>query len=439
MNIVIVGLNHKSAPLAIREKLSFPAELLGGHLKRLVNSYNLNEGVILSTCNRVEVTAVSDDMSRGTWEIKKFLSDVHAIPLEELDEHLYVHQGEDAVAHLFRVSAGLDSMVMGEPQILGQVKDAFGSAVHFNAAGVIINKLYHKTFSVAKRIRTETKIGASAVSISFAAVELARKIFSDLTGKNAMLIGAGEMAELAAKHLLSGGVREIIVTNRTFERAVNMAKEFSGRAIMLREFPHVLSEVDIVIVSTAAPKFIIKPDMVEAVMKERHYKPMFFIDISVPRNIDPLVNNVDGAYVYDIDDLQGVVESNLNERAREAGDAEEIITEEIVSFYKWVKSLNVVPTIVALKKTFEEIRKGELEKALSQLPDLTDKEKKVLGSLTSAIVNKALHAPVTHLKKEAHNVEGDFYIAAAQKLFDLEGPMEELKEAAMNKAGGEKD
>lgn len=439
MNIVIVGLNHKSAPLAIREKLSFPPETIGDHLKKLVNSYTLNEAVILSTCNRVEVTAVSDDISRGTWELKRFLSDSHDIPLEDLDEHLYVHQGEDAVTHLFRVSAGLDSMVMGEPQILGQVKDAFGNAVHFNTAGVIVNKLYHKTFSVAKRIRTETNIGANAVSISFAAVELAKKIFNDLTGKSAMLIGAGEMAELAAKHLINSGVKEIMVTNRTFERAVNLAKDFDGKPIMLREFPHVLKDVDIVIASTAAPKFIIKPDMIEAVMKERHYKPMFFIDISVPRNVDPLVNNVDGAYVYDIDDLQGVVESNLNERAKEAGEAEKIIVEEITNFYKWVKSLDVVPTIVALKRNFEEIRKGELEKALSQMPDLTDKQKKILGSLTSAIINKALHAPVTHLKKEAHNVEGDFYIAAAQKLFDLEGSMEAVKKAAMNDVEGNED
>ena len=224
MNLVIVGLNHKSAPLSIREKLSFPPETIGDYLKKLVNSYTLNEAVILSTCNRVEVCAVSEDISRGTWELKRFLSDSHDIPLEDLDEHLYVHQGEDAVVHLFRVAAGLDSMVMGEPQILGQVKDAFGNAVHFNTAGVIINKLYHKTFSVAKRIRTETNIGANAVSISFAAVKLAKKIFGELTGKSAMLIGAGEMAELSAKHLQSGGVNNILVTNRTFERAVQPGK-----------------------------------------------------------------------------------------------------------------------------------------------------------------------------------------------------------------------
>ena len=208
---------------------------------------------------------------------------------------------------------------------------------------------------------------------------------------------------------------------------------------MMREFVHVLNDVDIIIASTGSPKFIIKPDMIEAVMKERHYKPMFFIDISVPRNIDPLVNNVDGAYVYDIDDLQGVVESNLNERAKEAGEAEEIITEEITNFYKWVKSLDVVPTIVALKKNFEMIRKGELDKALSQMPELTDKQLKVLNSLTSAIINKALHAPVTHLKKEAHNVESDFYIAAAQKLFNLEETMEDMKGDGAKRVEGEKE
>jgi glutamyl-tRNA reductase len=432
MNLIIVGLNHKTSPVEIREKLSFPAATLGEPLKKITNHYGLNEAVILSTCNRVEVLGITNDMEKGVWQVKRFLSDFHAIPLEQLDEHLYVHLGEDAVKHLFRVGAGLDSMVVGEPQILGQVKDSYGYAVQHNTAGVIVNKLYHKAFQVAKRIRTETKIGESAVSISFAAVELARKIFGELTGKTAMLLGAGEMAELAARHLQTNGIREILVANRTYEKAVEMVKCFNGTAIMFREFPHFLKNVDIVIASTGATSFIIKPDQIHEVMRERKNKPMFFIDISVPRNVDPLVNNIDNCYVYDVDDLQGVVVANLQERNKEAEAAEKIVIEEIEKFYRWIKSLDVVPTIIALRQSCDSIRKAELAKALPLLGDLTDKERKALESMTSAIVNKIIHHPVTHLKKESNKVEGDLYIDTIRKLFDLSIDEEALKKAAQN-------
>src|SRR3990170_9067751 len=252
MNLIIVGLSHKTAPVEIREKLSFPSQTIGEPLNRLCTSYGINEGVIVSTCNMVEVFAVTRDIEKGLWQVKKFLSDYHNIPLEELDEHLYSYTAEDAVKHLFRVCAGLDSMVIGEPQILGQAKDAYGYALQHKTAGIIMNKLFHKAFSVAKRIRTETKIGSSAVSISYAAVELAKKIFGTLEGKSVMLIGAGEMAELAAKHLLSSGVRDIVVTNRTFERAVELAREFNGTPVIFREFEHHLKDVDIIIASTGS-------------------------------------------------------------------------------------------------------------------------------------------------------------------------------------------
>ncbi len=433
MNLVIVGLNHKTSPVEIREKLSFPADAIGEPLKKLVSNYGLNEGVILSTCNRVEALGVTPDMEKGVWQIKRFLSDFHSIPLETLDEHLYSHCGHDAVKHLFRVAAGLDSMVMGEPQILGQVKDSYGHAVQFNAAGVVVNKLYHKAFQVAKRIRTETKIGESAVSVSFAAVELARKIFGTLEGKSVMLLGAGEMAELAAKHLVNSGVKELLVANRTYERAVEFVKGFPscGAAIMFREFPHYLKNVDIVIASTGATNFIIRPVEVSEVMRERRQRPMFFIDIAVPRNIDPGINGVDNVYLYDVDDLQGVVEANIQERGKEAEAAEKIIGEEIERFDRWVKSLDVVPTIIALRRTFDAIRKAELEKALPLINggNLSEKEKKALEAMTAAIVNKILHNPVTHLKKESNKVEGDLYIDAVQKLFDLDMNPEALKKA----------
>lgn len=432
MNLVIVGLNHKTSPIEIREKLSFPAATIGEPLAKLTGAYGLTEGVILSTCNRVEVLAITGDVEKGTWQIKKFLSDFHSIPLEKLDEHLYVHQGEDAVKHLFRVAAGLDSMVMGEPQILGQVKDSYGYAVQSNTAGIIVNKLYHKAFQVAKRVRTETKIGESAVSISFAAVELARKIFGNLAGKNCMLVGAGEMAELAARHLQTNGVREIMVANRTYEKAVELVKCFCGTAIMFREFPHYLKNVDIVIASTASPNFIIKPEQIHEVMKERRHKPMFFIDISVPRNIDPEINNIDNCYLYDVDDLQGVVVANLQERHKEAEQAEAIILDEIEKFYRWIKSLDVVPTIIALRQSCDSVRKAELAKGLASFPNLTEKEQKVLDAMTSAIVNKILHHPVTHLKKEANKIEGDLYIDTIRKLFDLSIDDEAVKKAAQS-------
>ncbi len=419
MNLIIVGLSHKTAPVEIREKLSFPSQTIGEPLNRLCTSYGINEGVIISTCNRVEIFAVTQDIEKGLWQLKRFMSDYHNIPMEGLDEHLYTYTSEDAARHIFRVASGLDSMVLGEPQIFGQVKDAYGYALQHRTAGVIINKLFHKAFSVAKRIRTETKIGSSAVSISYAAVELAKKIFGTLEGKSVMLIGAGEMAELAAKHLLSNGVQEIIVANRTYERAIEMAKGFNGTPIMFREFPHYLKRVDIVIASTAAPKYIIRPEQIDEVIKERKNRSMFFIDISVPRNVDPLINNIDNIYLYNVDDLQGVVEANMKERAKEARAAEVIIDEEIENFYKWVKSLDVVPTIVALKKKIEDIRKGEVEKALSGLNGLQEKDIQVIDAMTKAIVNKIVHDPVTHLKKEANKVEGDFYIEAARRLFDL--------------------
>ena len=426
MNIITVGLSHKTAPVEIREKLSFPSQTIGEPLNRLCTSYGINEGVIISTCNRVEVFAVTKDIEKGLWQVKKFLSDYHNIPLEELDGHLYTYTAEDAVKHLFRVCAGLDSMVIGEPQILGQAKDAYGYALQHKTAGVIMNKLFHKAFSVAKRIRTETKIGSSAVSISYAAVELAKKIFGTLQGRSVMLIGAGEMAELAARYLLSNGVQEILIANRTYEKAIEVAKSFNGTPIMFREFTHYLKKVDIIVTSTAAPRFIIHPEQIEEVIKERKNRPMFFIDISVPRNIDPLINNIDNIYLYNVDDLQGVVEANLKERAKEAKEAEAIIHEELGNFHRWVKSLDVVPTIVALKKKLEETRKSELEKGLSSLNGLQEKDIQVIDAMTKAIVNKIVHDPVTHLKKEANKVEGDFYIEATRRLFDLDKEEEEL-------------
>jgi glutamyl-tRNA reductase len=339
--------------------------------------------------------------------------------VEDLSPHLYAYKGPEAIRHLFRVSSSLDSMVIGEPQILGQIKTAYGYATDHKTSGIILNRFLHKAFSVAKRVRTETQIASNAVSVSFAAVELARKIFDTLEDKTVLLIGAGEMCELAARHFVNNGISKVLVTNRTYERAVKLAEEFQGKPILFDNFTEHLHRVDIVLTSTGAPDYILHHREVEGVIKQRKYKPMFFIDIAVPRDIDPKVNDVDNVYLYDVDDLQEVVQANLKERHKEAKKAEAIIDQEIHQFHQWLSCLDVVPTIVALRERFEEIRQAEVEKTLSNLKDLGKKERKAIEAMATAIVNKALHAPITVLKKTQNGVEGDNYVEAVRTLFDL--------------------
>jgi glutamyl-tRNA reductase len=329
-----------------------------------------------------------------------------------------MHKDTDAVRHIYRVGSGLDSMVLGEPQILGQLKDAFDAALKNKTTGVFLNKLMRKSVSVAKRIRTESGIAESAVSISFAAIELAKKIFEDLATKSFMLIGAGEMAELAAKHLLNLGVRDVYVTNRTRERAEELAKEFSGKVILFDNFPLELRFCDIVICSTGAPDYILKKDKMNRIMKERKQKPVFIIDISVPRNIDPLIDELDNVYLYDVDDLQGIVHTNIQERAKEAEKGEKIVDEEIGTFSKWILSLSATPTIVALRKRAETIRQSELDKILKKLGPLEEKQIKAIESLSSTIVNKLIHPPTAALKEE-HD-DKDMMIDLINKMYGLE-------------------
>jgi glutamyl-tRNA reductase len=309
---------------------------------------------------------------------------------------------------------------VGEPQILGQIKTAYGYAAEYKASGIILNRFLHKAFSVAKRVRTETRIASSAVSVSFAAVELAKKIFSDLTDKTVMLIGAGEMCELAAKHFLSSGVRGVMVTNRTYERAVRLAEEFDGNAVRFEDLFDQLHKADIILSSTGATHFIIGARDVEAVIRQRKQKPMFFIDIAVPRDIDPKVNDVANVYLYDMDDLQGVVASNLQLRAEEAKKAEGIIDQEIGRFFNWLSLLEVTPTIVALRSRFEEVRQAELAKTLAGWKDLPPDGQKRLEALTSAITNKLLHPPTSLLKRTGQGGRTDLYVDALRQLFELE-------------------
>jgi glutamyl-tRNA reductase len=427
MNIIVVGLSHKTAPVDVREKITFPADSIEVPLKAIQGLPACYESMILSTCNRVEIYAAVKDPDKAAGGIKKYISECRDIPLEKFTEHMYVYEGGEAIKHTFRVASSLDSMVVGEPQILGQIKDAYEYASEFDTAGLILNKLMHKAFSVGKKVRTETKIASSAVSISFAAVELGKKIFGDLDGKVAMLIGAGEMCELAAKHLVNNGVTKVYVTNRTFERAENLAKEFEGEAISFDEFYDHLHKIDIIVSSTGAPHYVIEHPKISQVIKQRRNKPMFLIDIAVPRDIDPKINDIDNVYVYNIDDLQNVVQSNIKERRKEAMKAEHIVLHEIDKFYSWIKNLNVVPTIVAIRKKFDEIRTTELSKTVSSLNgSISEDGEKALDAMTNAIINKILHKPITMLKRanREDDMDSELYIDTLVEMFDLNEYME---------------
>jgi glutamyl-tRNA reductase len=312
-------------------------------------------------------------------------------------------------------------MVVGEPQILGQLKESYQQAAGFAGVGTVLHRLFHKAFSAAKRVRAETTIASRAVSVSSAAVGLARKIFERLEDKTAMLVGAGQMGELAAKHLLAGGVGTLLISNRTFERALELARDFSGTPVPYEQFPRYLKMADVVIGSTAADDFVVTPAMLYEVLRERHQRPMFFIDLSVPRNFDPRLNEMDNVYLYDVDDLAGVIEVNLDERAREAEKAEILVAQEVEAFCRWLGSLNAVPTIVALRRHVEGIRRSELDRTLASLNHLGERERDALEAMTSALVNKILHTPISKLKNdEASGREETFFVDATRRLFDLD-------------------
>jgi len=419
-NILLLGLNYRTAPIEIREKLS-AAQHTDEILSQLIRLSGMKEVFFLSTCNRVEILFVTKNVPEVAVKIvKNFLSDYGKIPLSQLEKFLYVYSHINAVKHLFRVASSLDSMVLGEPQILGQIKDAYRLALKHRTAGPILNRLLHKAFSVAKRIRTETKLAHHAVSVSYAAVEMAKKIFGHLEGKRIMLIGAGEMAELAAQHLLNNGAKSLIVANRTLERAIELAERFHGQAISMEEIKDALKEVDIIISSTGAPHFIIHYEDIKQIMRERRHRPIFFIDIAVPRDIDPKINKLDNAYVYDIDDLQSVVEENRLKRQKEAIKAERIVEEETIKFQRWLETLEVVPTIIALKYKLETIRLKELNKTFNRLKHLSEEDKKAISIMTEAMIKKILHDPITFLKQKENRDKIDFYLDITRQLFNLD-------------------
>ena len=425
-DIVLVGLNHRSAGVDVRERFALTEHCDPEHWA-VPCTGPIRESVILSTCNRVELLAAGKGDVAGQMQ-RDWAQARHATPAE-LAPYVYVYKNREAIRHLFSVASSLDSMVIGEPQILGQLKTAYRKAVSSHSTGAILNRLLHKAFSVAKRVRTETSVASSAVSISYAAVELAKRIFGDMHAHNAMLVGAGEMAELAAKHLLQAGISEILVANRTFSRGQDLARQFSGRVIPFEKMTAYLTEVDIIITSTAAQESLIRARDIRTVLKIRKNRPMFFIEIAVPRNIDPDVNGLDNVYLYDIDDLREVVEENQAIRRDEALKANGIVNEEVEHFTAWLTSLDVQPTIVDLIHRSEEIGHKELEKTLKRLGHVDEATHEALEALVGAMVKKLNHDPIMFLKNDGMAQEGNTQrISLVRRIFNLDATGSHLKE-----------
>ncbi|HEV2323714.1 MAG TPA: glutamyl-tRNA reductase [Terracidiphilus sp.] len=401
-NLVLVGVNHKTAPIDLREKVAIGRDELAEATRALASMPGVLECMIVSTCNRVELLAAVDGEQVDPAE---FLFEQFAVNPALLRPYLYVHRGRDAVRHLFRVASSLDSMVVGEPQILGQVKEAFGVARTAGAVSGQLEHLLQSAFAAAKRVRTETQIGSNSVSIASVAVDLARKIFGSLHGRTVFLVGAGKMSELAARHLVEQGAGAILVSNRTQERAERMAEQFDGRVIPFERLHEIAVEADIVITSTGAPHFIFRPEHGRAFLHKRRNRPMFFIDIAVPRDVDPAMNDLDGIFVYDVDDLQQVAAAHMEERSRQAVDAETLVEAEVERFHQRQRAVNVAPAIVAMQKQAEEIRIGELQRIHARLGTLTQEQLAAVEALTRGMVNKFLHPHMQAIKKAAR--EGD--------------------------------
>ncbi len=419
MDIITLGLSHKTAPIELREKFHIPESELPEVLDELGGCGQILERMILSTCNRVETYAVVDDVEGARRFLIEFLAERQKLPPEAFESSLYLLTADQAIRHLFRVASSLDAMVVGESQILGQVKAAYAVALEREATGQILNALMDRALRVAKRVRTETGIATSAVSVSTAAIELAKKILGDLTGRTVMLIGAGKMSELSAKHLLADGVGTVLVTNRHFDRAVELAKRWGGRAVRYDYAKLEMLSADIIISSTGAPHQILSKDDFQEIIAQRHHRPIFVIDIAVPRDIDPAAGEIENVYLYDLDDLKGVVEANLRERQREAELAEALIDREAKQFAEWLAGLHVVPTIVAMRKKVETIREEELQRIFAKLQDLTPEERHAISLMTGSIVNKILHDPTVELKRQSVSKEGHLYINVLRRLFGI--------------------
>ncbi|NLC06662.1 MAG: glutamyl-tRNA reductase [Syntrophomonadaceae bacterium] len=423
MFIIVVGLNHRTAPIEVREKLALTGTTLNKALRELKEMPGIEGCVILSTCNRFEIYCAVREVEQGLKTVKDFISSQLAVLTTEstgFDQYLYAPTCHDAISHLFRVAAGLDSMVIGESQILGQVRDAYELALNQEVTNGVINTLFQQAITVGKRVRTETAIDRSAVSISYAAVELAKQVIGQLKGHSVLIIGAGETGELTARHLVANGVNSVMVSNRSFDRALELAREFKGQAKRFEQLEESLAEADIVISCTAACHYVLRLDQVQKAMAVRSERPLMIIDIAVPRDVDPLVSKLKGVHLFDIDDLKNVVDENFKERQLEAIKAERIVREELAEFNNWLNTLFVVPTIVALKEKAEKIKQTELTRAFNRLGSINAREEKVITSLANSIVNQLLHDPIIQLKAYASDQQGHLYTEVLQNLFRLE-------------------
>src|SRR5689334_23899833 len=401
MSIILIGVNHKTAPVEIRERLAFSDAACMDGLRRLVDGEVVREGLIVSTCNRVEILSATaaEQMESGAGRLAQFLDAAASLPVGFLSNHLYRHTDEEAVRHLFRVASSLDSMVVGEPQVLGQVRRAYSVAVEAGTAGRVLNRLVHHTFRVAKRVRNETGIAANAVSISFMAVELGKKIFDSLKGCTVLLVGAGEMAELSARHLVNAGASRVLIANRTEETARRLAEEFGAVTVPLEQLDHALTEADVVICSTGAPEYVLTEAQARRSLSRRRNRPTCFIDISVPRNIDPAVGKVPNVFLFDIDDLESVISSNIREREREAERAELIVQSEVMQFQQSLRLMDVGPTIGAIREKFQEVARAEMARRRQRLGVLTREQEAAIEALLVSTVNKISHPILNQMRR----------------------------------------
>ena len=416
MSFVLIGVNHKSAPVEVRERLAIPESRLADAITQLARFPGVEEGMILSTCNRVEIISRVNDSNP---DLRGFLAEYFSTEPQSLAGQLYEYRDNDAIRHIFRVAASLDSMVVGEPQVLGQVKAAYATACAVGALRSQLQSLMTRSFAVAKRVRTETAIGSSAVSVASAAVDLATQIFGSLSGKRVYLVGAGKMSELAARHLISGGAAAIFVANRTHTRALALAERFRGTAIRFEELYQTADQADIVITSTGSPHAIFRREHGELFLHRRKNRPMFFIDIAVPRDVDQEMNKLDGIFVYDIDDLQQVVSANVANREREAARAHEIVETELQRFVARMQTQEVAPTIVSLQEHLENIRQAELDRVRGKLGKLSPEQEGAIEALTRGIINKVLHTPITALKNAAAEAEANTVVDHVRRIFNL--------------------
>ncbi|WP_342715868.1 glutamyl-tRNA reductase [Bacillus paramycoides] len=428
MHILVVSVNYRTAPVEFREKLTFQAAELEQAMTTLQNQKSVLENVIVSTCNRTEIYAVVDQLHTGRYYIKKFLADWFQLEIEEVAPYLTIFEQDGAIEHLFRVTCGLDSMVVGETQILGQIKDSFLEAQQVKATGTIFNELFKQVVTLAKRAHSETTIGESAMSVSYAAVELGKKIFGELTDCHVLILGAGKMGELALQNLYGSGARKVTVMNRTLSKAEVMAEKYMGHAKPLSELQCALLEADILISSTGASDYVITKEMMTKVEKMRSGRPLFMVDIAVPRDIDPAIDELEGSFLYDIDDLQGVVEANRAERLKEAEKIQFMIEEEIVLFKTWLSTLGVVPLISALRDKALAIQSETMESLERKIPNLSDRERKVISKHTKSIINQLLKDPILVAKEIAAEEGADEKLALFAKIFDLE--MEDVESRA---------